>query len=180
MYNHVDQWTVRLAEGDPSAYKRLFDTYYAPLCGFAFRYLENNSFSEDVVQDVFYEIWAKKYKFENHTYLKTFLYRAVRNRSLDLLRKRKKQINPNQIAALEEDDFFLDRILEKEVSILLRQAFGLLPDITRKIFELSLLGYDNNEIAAELNITVESVKARKQRGKHTLGEKLKNNLLYFF
>lgn len=73
--------------------------------------------------------------------------------------------------------FFLNQILEEEVYLILKEALDTLPEQTRQIYDLSLLGHDNQEIASLLGLTLDAVKARKKRGKQLLQEKLKN-LIY--
>lgn len=174
-----EEFTERIEKGDIKAFERLFDIYYAPLSSFAFKYLKDKHIAEDIVQDLFFDIWNKQYRFHSNMALKTFMYRSVRNRSLDVLRRRKVQNREHPDFLQDESDFFLEQIIEKEVAMIVRHRFELLPESTRQIFEMSLLGYKNKEIADALNLTVESVKARKQRGKQILYEQLKRFFVLF-
>lgn len=135
--------------------------------------------AEDVVQDTLYEFWLKKIQCTTYLELKTYLYRTVRNKCLNILKH--KQVKEKYIvesSQKEEYDFFLNQILEEEVYTLLKEAIDSLPGQMKRVYELALLGHSNEEIAKILSISVDAVKALKKRGKKILQEKLKY-LIYF-
>lgn len=176
----VDIWLPALYNGEQWAYKVLFDRYFYALSSFAAKYLEAEEPAEDVVQDVLYEFWVDRRRFDNTTALKSYLYQVVRNRCLNVLKHQKveeKYLTKQQLK--EESDFFLNQILEEEVYVQLKKAIEELPGQTCDIYELTLLGHDNQEIADMLGLTLDAVKARKQRGKQILQDKLKH-LVYLF
>ena len=155
-------WFKSLCRGEEDAYKELFVKFYFSLNSFARKHLEVKEMAEDVVQDTLYEFWVKKIQFATYLELKTYLYRTVRNKCLNILKH--KQVKEKYIVELsqkEEYDFFLNQILEEEVYTLLKEAIDSLP------------GQINEEIAKILSISVDAVKALKKRGKKILQEKLK-------
>lgn len=171
-------WLGLLHKGEEQAYKELFDKFYYPLSSFACKYLEEKEMAEDIVQDVLYNFWLNKLHFETFLELKSYLYKIVRNKCLDMLKhQRVKAKYLTEQTYKEQSEFFLNQILEEEVYTLLKQAVNVLPEQTRKVYELSLLGHDNQQISEILAITLDAVKAQKKRGKKILQEKLKN-LLY--
>lgn len=173
-------WLEELRIGKESAYKALFEKYYFQLSSFACKYVEDQDTAEDIVQDVLYEFWLKKQSFETIISFKSYLYSAVRNRCLDVLRHRKVEIKYLAESTYnEETEFFLNQILEEELYVLLKDAIEALPQQTRDVYELALLGHDNTEIAGHLGLTADAVKSHKKRGKKLLQEKLKN-LIYLF
>lgn len=173
-----NSWLRALYLGEEKAYKILFDECFYALSSFAAKYLEDKEVSEDVVQDVLYDFWAHRQRFENIISLKSYLYQTVRNRCLNVLKHKKVEERYFSEQSLKnESDFFLNQILEEEVYILLKEAIEALPEQTRRIYELSLLGHDTQEIADRLGMTIDAVKARKRRGKQLLQERLKN-LMY--
>ena len=154
------------------AYKELFVKLYFSLNSFARKHLEVKEMAEDVVQDTLYEFWVKKIQFATYLELKTYLYRTVRNKCLNILKH--KQVKEKYIVELsqkEEYDFFLNQILEEEVYTLLKEAIDSLPGQMKRVYELALLGHSNEEIAKILSISVDAVKALKKRGKKILQEK---------
>ena len=173
-----EKWLESLYKGEEQAYKVLFDEYFFALSSFAAKYLGEREVAEDLVQDVLYELWVHRQQFRNVTSLKSYLYQIVRNRCLNVLKHQKVENRYLNIRNWkEESEFFLNQILEEEVYLQLKKAIETLPEQTRQIYELTLLGHDNQEIADMLDLTLDAVKARKRRGKQLLQDKLKN-LLY--
>ncbi len=171
-------WLKRLCIGENKAYEKLYSDYFFPLSSFAIKYLENKETAEEVVQDVFFEFWKKKAYFDNIIALKTYFYRSVRNRCLDILRHNKvKEKYLKEQSQRDQSIFFLHAILEEEVFLSLKKAIDELPGMMKEVYHLSLIGYDNSKIATILNISLDSVKSYKKRGKKLLKSKLKN-LLY--
>lgn len=171
-------WLELLYKGDDGAYKVLFDKYFFSLSSFAAKYLEEKETAEDIVQDVLYDFWVDRRRFDSVLALKSYLYQIVRNRCLNVMKHRKVEARYFTEENLKSDsEFFLNQMLEEEVYLLLKEAIETLPGQTQQVYELTLLGHDNQEIADILGITLDAVKARKKRGKQILQDKLKN-LLY--
>lgn len=168
----TDQWLARLHGGDEEAYRVFFEQYYQVLGVFALKYVKDKGVAEDIVNDVIVGMYVHKPHFENLTALKSFLFTSVRNRCLNSARNDRARQRYLENTA-QENDLFLDRILEEEVYFLLKKQISTLPEYPRKVYELSLQGAGNEEIAEKLSLTVDSVKAYKKRGKQILKEKLK-------
>ena len=66
-------------------FERIFKELYKPLCLFALRFTEKTEDAEDVVQQAFADIWDKNSHNVVIANLKSYLYQAVRNRSLTLI-----------------------------------------------------------------------------------------------
>ncbi len=174
-------WLSRLSKGDNKVYEELYSNYFFPLSSFAVKYLENNEAAEEVVQDIFFEFWLKNPSFDNVVALKTYFYRSVRNRCLDVLKHNKVEEKYLKEQSLkEQSDFFLHAILEEEVYLSLREAIDELPETMREVYNLTLLGYDNSTIADTLKITLDAVKSYKKRGKALLKTRLKNLFYLMF
>lgn len=164
-------WLTNLSEGKESAFKELYDQYYPLFCRFALQYIHDEEEAKDVVQDVIFDIWHKKKAMNDVRSFRSYMYKSIANKCIDLLRKEKvKGSYLNNIA--EESEFFLLKVLEEEVYIELRQAIKRLPAPTNNIFELSLEGYSTQEIAKLLDLSIDSVKSHKKRGKKILFHKL--------
>lgn len=174
-------WLQQLGGGEEKAYELLFSRYYSLLSVFACRYLNDSALAEDAVHDVFLNLYLQKEKFDSVLSLKSYLYRSVRNKCLNILKHRK--IQEKYITESEEvegSEFYYFRMLETETYELLRGAIGELQEPTRKIYDMVLLGFDNAEIAEQLEMTLDAVKAQKKRGKKLLKERLQNLLVLFF
>src|SRR6478735_11331804 len=92
--------------GEDKAFDFFFRQYYTTLCFFANSILHNEEEAKDVVQDCFLKLWNSKTINERSETVKSFLYTAVRNRCVDLLRKKKvNQKAKLQISKSGDDNF---------------------------------------------------------------------------
>lgn len=170
-------WLSNLSIGDEGAYRLLFERYYALLGAFAYRYLNDRQLCENVVHDVFLGLYQEKERFLDISALKSYLYSAVRNRCVDLLRHRQVESRyEKEERENEEEAFYEEGILEAEAYVLLKKAITELPGQTREVYDLVLQGYNNPEIAEKLSLTENAVKAHKKRGKKILREKMEHLL----
>lgn len=139
--------------------------HYSELVGFAYKYVDQQEVAEEVVQDVFMTLWANAARIEIQTSLKSYLYGAVRNSSLNYIKhekvarkyvERQLQASRNQ----ETTDFLeLDELNDKIVA-----ALDKIPEKCREIFELNRFeGKRYKEIAEHLNLSLKTVE--NQMGK---------------
>jgi len=168
---------------DKKFFNEVFNELYVPLVMFAKSFLDHNQESaEDIVQDVFAKLLLKKTKFQSKISLKSYLYLSVKNSILNLQKHNKvKQLYFEEKLAGHSLKYapFFDKILEAEAKYQLLKALDMLPDRCKKVFELSLKGLKNNEIAEEMKISIETVKSHKKKGKVLLKNILKPCLFGF-
>nr|WP_299382954.1 RNA polymerase sigma-70 factor [Allomuricauda sp.] len=157
----------------------MFDTLYVSLCLFSNRYVGDLELAKDVVQDVFIKVWDQKIEFKGQSVIRSYLYTAVKNRSLDVLKSRyhklKSDLTVEEIQSMETDSFFSREVLIEETSRLVDAAVNTLPSRCKEIIKLSLLGYKNEEISQELTITLNTVKAQKKIAYRKLRSLLKEH-----
>ena len=168
-------WLEQLNAGKEEAYRILFDEYYQILGVFAMKYVRDKEVAEDIVQDVILELYNRRLLFNSLLALKSFLFLSVKNRALNFLRHRQAQERYLNYKT-EEESFFLNNIIREEVYYHLQKMIGELSEPVRKIYELTLQELSNEEIAEQLGLSVDSVKAHKKRGKQVLKGKLKELL----
>lgn len=129
----------KLKSGSNEALETLFRKYYSPLCLYVQSIVNDSFLSEEIVTDLFTDLWIKRFKIEIESNVKAYLYVAARNGALAY--KRKKKINTQNINDLnlvelsyqfepfEDEDFemkksSIDAIL-KQIPPKSRQAFIL-------------------------------------------------------
>ena len=118
--------------------------------------------AEDIVQDIILELYSRRLRF--NTPVASIVFVPVRkNRALNFLRRQRAQEHYLSIS-VEEESFFLNNIIREEVYYHLQKMIGELSDPVRKIYELTLQEFSNEEIAEQLGLTVDSVKAHKNGG----------------
>jgi RNA polymerase sigma-70 factor (ECF subfamily) len=82
----------RFLSGDERALEELIALYQRGLLRFIYSYLHDNALSEDVLQEVFIQIYFKRtFKERDNASFKTYLYKIARNKSLNELKKRKRK-----------------------------------------------------------------------------------------
>lgn len=138
--------------------ENLFRYHYRPLCIFALHYLKDMDASEDVVQEAFGLLWEKLSAGEKVVNQKGYLYSIVKNRSLDILRKRGSVGEAISLDGSVED---IDEptVEDAEVEARLWTAIDSLPEKCREIFLMSKRdGLRQEEIAQELGISLQTVK----------------------
>ena len=163
-------------------YKALFRRYYPSLIFYATR-LVGEEEAEDVVQDVFVELWKRKDSIEIGEQIQAFLYRAVYTRALNVLKHR--NVEDGYCAAMEEinrrrAEFYQpdnnevirkieDRELRKEID----DAINELPDKCKEVFKLSYLhDMKNKEIADVLGVSLRTVEAHMYKALKFLRNRL--------
>jgi len=163
--------------------KKIFNTYYETLVQYAGRFLTSNDECEDLVQDIFVDLWEKENTFPNEVALKVYLYKATRNKCYNIIKhnKVKDRYASARIRLLEDDNLFLKQILEEEITRQLHKAIEILPDRKKEIIKLSLKGLKNNEIAENLNIKLQTVKTLKSQSYKILRDQFKelSTTIYF-
>lgn len=139
--SHNEKELLRLvAEGNGLAFRRLFDLYNKKLFTFAEAMLKSSADAEEIVQDSFTKLWMNRDKLEGIENPGNYLYKMVRNRSLDYIRKiAREQLLINQVwANISHADHGLENeLLKKESQELIEQALSQLPEQKQTIYRLS-------------------------------------------
>ena len=166
------------ARGGESAFRVLYDRYAVALRYFAAKYLNEDTMIDDVVQDAFVDLWEKRSDFRGEYAVKAYLYKAVRNDCLNLMRHQQVEDKYARRVVTEGEDSesFLDRILESEIFQTLSDVFNELPPACKEVYQMSLDGKSHEEIAQTLNISVNTVKKHKNNANHYMRVRLKNVL----
>ena len=157
-------------------FNNLFVSFYAELCLFANKHVNDMKLAEDIVQNVFIKVWKDKPSFKKN--VTGFLYNAVRNKSLDFLRssysKRFKAYPKEKLEELQTDEFFIKEAVIIESSSLIQKAINSLNRQSEKVIRLSMQDYTNKEIAEELGIALYTVKEYKKAAYKKLRKSLIN------
>jgi len=152
---------------------------FKPLCGFSMKYIGEMEEAKSLVHEVFISLWEKFETLPEDTNHRSYLYTAVRNRSLNYIRDRKKLVGLEDISeqGTEETNAFEVRELEKEIEL----AINTLPEKCRMVFEMSRyeeLKYA--EIAQKMNISVKTVEAQMSKALSVLRQALAKYLSILF
>ena len=153
----------KIRKGDLDSFEQLFHQYYPGLCGYAESLLGKPEVAEEVVQDVFYNIWKNRDNLNITRSLQSYLYRSAYNNSMMYLRKMRREhfLEDGFKTDVELDSPDPSQILQlNEVSELLAKTLEGLPERTREIFRMNRQeGLKYREIADRLSISVKTVEA---------------------
>ena len=144
---------------EPKAYQTLYRLYYRALVNYAMRFISKQDEAEDVVQDLFVSMWNKKIQFASYVSFRTYLYNAVYNAVLNVIKHQDIDLVKNE----DELDFPEADYQKEEVYRQLYLAIDRLPKKCREIFLMYMDGKKNEEIAQILSISIETVKTQKKR-----------------
>jgi len=161
---------------------KLFSMYYKGLCLFARQYIHDNEKVEDIVQDVFLNVWEKGELYDTESLVKSYLFTSVRNRCLNYIRDHKK-INDNVEVGFLEGAHEHNRTEYKELEKMIFAAIASLPEKCREVFEMSRFKeMKYQQIADALGISVKTVEAQMSKALRVLREKLSGhtNGLFIF
>lgn len=149
------EWLDQLRVGDPLAFERIFRAFYEPLCTFASSYVSCHETSEEIVQDLFCWIWDRRFTLEMPHGMRLWMFTAVRNRSLNVLRDRRLQLATYERISLdarsrptaESPDSVLSA---SELSDAVARTVALMPPRCREAFTLIRLQHMSYAEAAQV------------------------------
>ena len=170
---------ARVAKRERAAFEQLYDRYSNIIYATAMKFLKEDADAQDVVQDVFIQIWdkAKLYDPAKGKPL-TWALTLTRNRSIDRIRAIQRRTRLR-------DDFEKETVVDEsagvrealsgvdasEKSQILRDAVGRLSPEQRNVIELAFFsGFTQSEIADRLGEPLGTIKARARRGLMKLKE----------
>ena len=172
-----DNFLVTLIQKDDiKAFKQFFESFYPSVCVFAQKYLKDTALAEDLAQEAFIEYWKIKENFMDIKAIKGFIYTVTKNKCLNDIKLRKIRENLLQMANTS-DEYFYELILEEEAYSVVHRAVNRLAPQSRKIVWLSMEGSKNQEIADQLNVTINTVKTLKKNAYRELRNQLKDQTL---
>jgi RNA polymerase sigma-70 factor (ECF subfamily) len=158
-----------VARGDESALAACYDRYRLILFGLILRILNDRQEAEDILQEVFLQVWRRASDFdEARGRAFTWLVTIARSRALDRLRaagsRARLAEEAAQEPAFEIGDAALDAV-KSETSTIVRSALAELTDEQRKVLLLAYFeGLTQTEIAERLGDPLGTVKTRMRSG----------------
>jgi RNA polymerase sigma-70 factor, ECF subfamily len=157
---------ARLAAGDDRALADAFDQLAPSVYGGALRVLGNGSAAQDVVQDVFVELWSHPDRYDPTAgSLRTYLIVLARHRAVDLLRSELRRVARQErhyrLTPAEPPGAASDEVVAAETASVVRAAVQLLPDGQRRVVELAYFeGLTCREVANAMGIPEGTAKSR--------------------
>ena len=140
---------------NPREFEKEYNRLLLPLGMYALRMVMNVSEAEDIVQNVFVNVWNHIQEGYEPDNLKSYLYRAVRNAALKYVAKESKE----SLTAIDEAAEVTEEAVDtSERDARLWQAVNELPPKCREVFLMSKRdNYSYKEIAEALGISIKTV-----------------------
>lgn len=153
----------KIREGNKDAFNRLYSLYWDGLYGFALKMTTCVEEAEEIVQDIFVDIWIKRSTLQINQTIKGYLFTAFKFKLIDKIRKNKlqekyadhitRQLNLEHVSSPEQ------KLISRERVSLLMNSTQLLPEKCQQVFILRRIeNYSIAEIADTLAISPQTVK----------------------
>ena len=169
---------LEVAQGVERAMQDCVNKYGSLVWAIARRYVHNQTAVEDLVQEIFTDIWKSAKKFDpNIATESTFVGLLARRRAIDFIRKESRR---PELEPIPEGEFLPEQSTESSNSMQfdtesVRAALSGLPDESQKIFTMHFeQGMTHAEIADATELPLGTIKTRLRRGLITLRDMLRN------
>ena len=166
---------------DKTSFDQIYKQYWSKLYIYAFNVLQEKKICEDIVQEIFIDLWAKRDNVQI-TDLNSYLYQSVKYQIFNHFRKSKYKKQLLIKFNLMNTQNGIDELYEeKELNVQLKDIISKLPKQRRIIFKMSRYdGLSNKEISENLNISLQTVKNQISKSLKFIRRSLKNISLLFF
>ena len=169
----------RIAAGDREAMRMLFNKHNAPIFRYVLRMVRNEALADDLISDVFMDVWQQAGRFEGRSSVSTWLIGIARFKALSALRKPKHgSLDDDQVAEMMVDGADDPEVVKQkqDKSKVLRQCLAML---SREHSEIVDLVYYHemsiDEAASVIGIPENTVKTRLFYARKRLAEIAKDN-----
>jgi RNA polymerase sigma-70 factor (ECF subfamily) len=166
----------RIAGGDRLAMQVLFARHNVRVYRFMLRFVKNEATAEDLISEVFLDVWRQAGKFEGRSAVSTWLLSIARFKALSAVRKRSEDELDEETAEaiVDEADTPEETLAKKDKGAVLRQCMSALSNEHREIIDLVYYHEKSVEEVAEIvGIPEATVKTRMFYARKKLGELLK-------
>jgi RNA polymerase sigma-70 factor (ECF subfamily) len=166
----------QFVKGQNEALGELYSEFFEPLVFVSFYLVKDNEVARDIVGELFVsilsvEIEDRQMKWEHVNTVKSYLSTAVKNKSIDYLRKTKLHLNK-----IEE---MLDGSITIEDNPFFDESLMLLREEEKEVFQLHLDGYKNEEIAQKQQLTEKTVRNKLSLTRKKMRTYFKSLLIFF-
>lgn len=168
--NPATEKNKRLKHQKIPEFEKIFHLFYAGLCFFARRWVNDTAIAQDIVTEVFVKLWERRTDFKTLYSIKAFLYISTRNACINHNHQAQYQARIRENIRQESNDGEPDGINETIHAEVLQQLYAIVHDLPEKCRQVMLLSYlkglDCHEIARQMQVSVHTVRNQKNRGVH--------------
>ena len=172
------------SKSDDAAFTEIYNRYWNKLFSVAANKLNNLAEAEEVVQDIFLDLWKRRKELNITICLNAYLATAVKYKVINIFAKRNQQLRFCEKTIMDRSiaDISTEQWLSfQELRDRLGKLVAALPEKCRFVFQLSRdRGLSQKEIASQLDISEKTVEAHLSKAIRTLRTELKNFLPFLF
>ncbi len=163
---------ARIRAGEPDAMSELYDRYSSVVYGVALRVLQDAAAAEDILQDIFLQLWRRPDVFDgSRGSMVAWLAVIARHRAIDRLRQRRPETDLEEVVIAGGTDL-RDETERSLVIEKIRAALGEMDQNQRKALELAYFqGLTHTEIAEKTGEPLGTIKTRIRSGLRVLRER---------
>lgn len=157
--NHIDiELLQRLRENHTEAFEKIYKKYWQNLYLTAISILKDKQASEDIIQDLFIQLWNKRTTISVTVSLKAYLTASVKHEVFRVIRKRIAEMDSNEVIQADKSYNALELIEYKEFLAHTQHLISKLSNKCQEVFVLSREEqFSHKEIAEQLNISSKTV-----------------------
>ncbi len=170
-----DKFITGINSKDRIFWKELYSNYYAALCNYSSKIINDRDASEDIVQNILVSLWDSSMIFNDISGLTSFLYKSVYNRSLNFIRDAKNKVNANLDTTHSTENlesYYISLAIEEEVINKFYKALDSMSSQQKNVIILTLKGESIESISNLLSISINTVKTHKKRAYNYIKDQL--------
>jgi len=172
-YEDLAHLGERIANDDQLAYRQLFIQFYNKLSRFVMGFTKNKELTEEIVSDVFINIWRRRKNIGEIKNLKLYLYVSAKNITFNYLKKlHRENLTDLDAVEIEPEDPFADpgaAMITREMNLKLKKAINALPPRCKLIYTLikedgltykqtaQLLGISESTVDNQISIALKKI-----------------------
>jgi len=160
------------------AFDVLYKKYSKRLYRFGFSIIKSQEETENLMQDVFLNLWENRHKVEKDSSIKSYIFTIAYNSAISIIRKKAKESQfveyLKSIQKINQEPVNVE-VEYNELTNKLDEIIKELPQRQKEVYLLHRVeGLKYNEIAERLNISINTIENHMSRALKTIREKLGN------
>lgn len=181
--NHTNaELFALLKKKDGSAFTAIYDRYHKLLYVVAYKYLKDEEYAKDAVQQIFLKLWESHAVLSININLKNYLFTMLKNHVLNEIRNNLTALEKNyelSQSSVEYEEEIIARLEDKELKYQLYQAINNLPVQKKQVCLYKLKeNLSNHDIAEKMDISIPTVKTHYSQAIKMLREYF-DKILFF-
>jgi RNA polymerase sigma-70 factor (family 1) len=177
--SYSDEALMREIKADNMfAFDVLYKKYSKKVYKFGYSILKSKEDSENLIQDVFLNLWENRIKVEKDSSIKSYLFTITYNSAISIIRKKSRESQfVEYLKSLQDttEEPVSAELEYNELSHKLDEIIAVLPPRQKEVFQLHRIeGLSYNQIAERLGISVNTIENHMARALKTMRKKLGN------